>query len=115
MKVVSFGNIPTWAGGLNDNGLSNVIYQLALNISHIDNVDMTLVATDVNEPCINRDELKIVGWTKPLLLKYTLRNPIKAFLYLLFVLDFKIKYKPRESCLGIVLKMLFLKSQKKDL
>lgn len=108
MKVVSFGNIPTWAGGRNDNGLSNVIYQLALNISRLDNVDMTLVVTDVNEPCINRERLKIVGWTKPLLLKYTLRNPIKAFLYLLFVFAFKNKYKQRESCLGIVLKMLFL-------
>lgn len=108
MKVVSFGNIPTWAGGRNDNGLSNVIYQLALNISHIDSVDMTLVATDVNDSCINRERLKIVGWTKLLLLKYALRNPLKVFLYLLYVLDFKIKYKQRESCLGIVLKMLFL-------
>lgn len=108
MKIVSFGNIPTWAGGRNDNGLSNVIYQLALNISRIDNVDMTLVATDVNEPFINRERLKIVGWTKPLLLKYALRNPIKVFLIFLYAIGFRIKYKQRESWLGIVLKMLFL-------
>lgn len=108
MKILSFGNIPTWAGGRNDNGLSNVIYQLALNISHIDNVDMTLVATDVNTPFINRDGLRIVGWTKPLLLKYAIHNPQKVFIYLLFVLCFKFKYKQRDSCLGVVIKMLFL-------
>lgn len=114
IRVLSFGNIPTWAGGRNDNGLSNVIYQLALNISQVESVDLTLVATDVYTPSIIRDGLKIVGWTKPLLLKYAVCNPLKVLIYFFYALGFLCKYRLPESCIGLVLKMLLLNKTIKE-
>ena len=115
MKVLTFGNIPTWAGGRNDNGLSNVIYQLASNMARVKNVDITLVATDVNEESLKRDGLRIFGWTKPSLLMFAALNPITTLLYFYNVMVYKVKFRQPESVLGLVFKMLQLNKSIKEI
>ena len=47
MKILSFGHIPTWAGGRQSSGLANVIFQLSYHLAKDDDVEMYLAATDV--------------------------------------------------------------------
>lgn len=108
MKVLSFGNIPSWAGGRNDNGLSNVIYQLAVNMAKVDGIEMTLVATDVNKPVVSKNGLEIIGWTRDSLLKYSIKSPFKTIYYLFYAIFFKIRYHRPEDLLSVVFKMLHL-------
>ena len=50
MRIMSFGHIPSWAGGKQESGLANVIYQLAKHGSEIPEAEVTLAATDCFVP-----------------------------------------------------------------
>lgn len=108
MKVLSFGNIPSWAGGKNDCGLSNVIFQLAYHISQIENVEMTLVATDVKKALIYKNKLKIMGWSVKSLIMYALTKPHKTILFVCKTIFYQYRYRQPESFWGLVFKLLYL-------
>lgn len=93
MKILTFGNIPVWAGGKNPGGLANVIYQLAYHMNEVDpNVHNILVATDVSGKGFIKDKLRVVGWDKRDLLLYAAKNPATSFRYFIYLLVCKYKY-----------------------
>lgn len=108
MKILSFGYIPTWAGGGQSSGLANVIYQLAKNMSKCTDVEMSLASTDVSCPKTEYENLTIYGWTKSLLVKYILHNPIISVRWFNDVLKFKREYGPAISVPRFFLKGLHL-------
>ncbi len=75
MKILSFGHIPTWAGGRQSSGLANVMYQLAKNMADCIGVELTFAATDIKELAIKRNALTIMGWTPKTLLRFSLLHP----------------------------------------
>ena len=75
MNILSFGHIPSSEGGRQSSGLANVIYQLAYNCARQDDINMTLSATDVFVPKLQKDNLTIMGWTKGLLVKHAIKHP----------------------------------------
>ena len=104
MKILSFGHIPSWAGGRQESGLAHVIYQLARHISECDGVEMTMAATDVFVPIKKDRKLTIYGWTKGMLIKYALQHPFKSIGWLVNVLISKYKYGPVVSVPGFFFK-----------
>jgi glycosyltransferase involved in cell wall biosynthesis len=108
MKVLSFGHIPKWAGGRQDSGLANAIYQIAKNLSLIENTDVALVATDVYKNNLQDGKLSIFGWTKTHVLLYMLLNPIISVRWFYYVIIAKIKYGPIVSVLAYFFKGLHL-------
>ena len=108
MKVLSFGHIPTSVGGRQSSGLANVIYQLALHIAKQEGYEMTLAATDVFVLKQRRGELTILGWTKKLLLKYTLLHICTSLKVAYNVIESKRKYRALVSVPGLFLKSMFL-------
>lgn len=92
MKILSFGHIPTWAGGRQTQGAANVIFNLALNISKLDNVDISLAVSDVFVEKKTYGKLKILGWTKTALILYVLKNPLVAFIFFVKLFFLKIVY-----------------------
>ena len=107
MKILSIGHIPTWAGGLQESGLANVIYQLAKHESEIQDVEITLAATDVSVPQINDGRLKILGWTNAILLSYCVMHPIRTLKNLLQLRKLKHRYPICESNARLFLKRVF--------
>lgn len=108
MKVLSFGHIPSWAGGRQESGLANVIYQLARNIADYEDVQMSMAATDVFVPVHQDGPLTIHGWKKGMLIKYVLLNPLVSILWLAVVLNAKRKYGAVVSIPGYFFKGLHL-------
>ena len=108
MRILSFGHIPSWAGGRQESGLGNVIYQLAKYMSKCERVKVTLAATDVFAPSIMHDDLHIIGWTKAILIKYALRHPFISLKWMIYVLYSKIKYGPIVDILGFFFKGIHL-------
>lgn len=108
MKVLSFGHIPASAGGRQNSGLANVIYQLAYNGANIDGLDMTLAATDVYVPELKRDNLILMGWTKRMLVRHALSHPLSAIKIAVNTLVMKSKYSPNVSIPGHFIKSIFL-------
>lgn len=108
IKVLSFGHIPSSAGGLQSSGLANVIYQLALNASRQKGIDMILAATDVFIPETNINGLKILGWTKAILIKHMLIHPLSTIRILIYAVSAKAEYKSVVSLPGLILKSAFL-------
>lgn len=108
MKILSFGHIPSWAGGRQESGLANVIYQLASHMAACDDVQMSMAATDVFVPELMHDNLRILGWTKGLLVKYSLTHPLTATSWLLIVINAKLKFGPVVSIPGFFFKGLHL-------
>lgn len=108
MKILSFGNIPDWAGGLQNTGLANVIYQLAKNMSDCKEADVALAATDVHLPTIRDGNLTIYGWEKWSLLKYILANPAISIKWIVFLIGARIKYGYPLSVLHFFVKGMHL-------
>ena len=108
MKVLSFGHLPSWAGGRQESGLANVIYQLAKHESSIPGVDVCLAATDCFVPLRHDGELTIKGWTKKGLLCYILFHPFHCFKSFLVLKRLKKKYPFSESFWGLYFKRVFL-------
>ena len=84
-KILSFGHIPSWAGGKQETGLANVIFQLAHKMAAEDQdvFEVRLVATDMHSDSDAFAPLYIYGWTKPLLIRHILRYPLQALRLLL--------------------------------
>ena len=111
MRILSFGHIPTWAGGRQESGLANVIYQLAKHGSDQDGAEVTLVATDCFVPVRKDGKLTILGWTKSSLIGYMLVHPLSAARSFFKLYGLKKKYPICESMAGLYLKrILFEKS-----
>lgn len=108
MRILAFGHIPSWAGGHQESGLANVIYQLARNMSECERVEMSIVATDVFVPIKKDGKLTIYGWTKSLLIKYALKHPFKSLHWLINVLTAKCAYGSVVSVPGYFFKGLHL-------
>lgn len=108
MKVLSFGHIPSWAGGRQNQGLANVIYNLALNISRLDDVKVYLGATDVFTPQINREKLTILGWNKSNLLLYSALHPVVSLRYIFYLMMIKNKASHIVSVIGQFFKGMHL-------
>ena len=75
MRILSFGHLPTWAGGRQESGLANVIYQLAKHGSEIPDNEVFLAATDYYKSIRKDGRLTILGWTKIMLMVYILTRP----------------------------------------
>jgi len=108
MRILSFGHLPSWAGGRQESGLANVIYQLAKHMSDCDGAEVSLAATDVFVPSIKHDGLTIYGWTKGMLLKYAIYHPIISLGWLCAVINAKRKFGPTVSIMGYFFKGLHL-------
>ena len=92
MRVISFGHIPSWAGGLQESGLANVIYQIAKHMSCSEEIEMSMVATDVFVPIRKDGNLTIYGWTKRILILYAICHLCFSFRWFALVILAKIKY-----------------------
>lgn len=108
MKILSFGHLPTWAGGQQEQGLANVIYNLALNMSRMATVDIKLAATDVFVEKLKVENLEILGWTKRTLLIYAILNPFLSIRYIISLFKEKFKHKHNFSILNYFFKGLHL-------
>lgn len=108
-KILSFGHIPTWAGGKQEQGLANVIYQLAYYMAKTGKVDMTLAAFDVNIISQYRDKLKLLGWSNRSIIIHSLTNITILIKWIIHILisyktyGYQIKHVP-----GFVVKGMFL-------
>ena len=109
MKILVFGHIPTWAGGKQEQGLANVIYNLAYAMSKEDGVEVTLAATDVNETQLEKDKLHIKGWTKRELICYIIMHPIWSIMYSLYLFKNRFLFPPHNSIAGYFFKGVFLR------
>lgn len=107
MRILSFGHIPTWAGGKQESGLANVIYQLAKHGSDIEDEEVFLAATDSFVPRHQDGRLTILGWTKVGLLSYVLLHPWRTVRSFFVLRNLKKKYPKRESVGGLFLKRIF--------
>lgn len=108
MKILYFGHIPSSVGGRQSSGLSNVIYQLAYHAAKQDGINMTIAATDVFVPELQKDPFTIMGWTKKILMNHALKHPITAVKVFFNTLRCKIKYSPLVSIPGLIFKSLLL-------
>lgn len=106
MKIMSFGHIPSWAGGRQESGLANVIYQLAKHESEI--TEVILAATDYFKPLRKDGKLTIVGWTKSGLLGYIVKHPIRAYRSFITLRNLKKRYPINERFFGLYLKRIFM-------
>jgi len=109
MKILSFGNIPKWAGGRQENGASNVIYNLALYMSKQPETEMLLAASDIFVQETKQDSLTILGWTKGLLLSYMIKHPLVCVRYLTLLVIFLFKYPHTFSFVGTFFKGIHLR------
>lgn len=108
MKILSFGHIPTWAGGLQNSGIANVIYQLAKYGSEVDDANVVLAATDVFVPERKDGKLLVAGWTKKMLLTFALLHPAHAIRNLVGLIRLAISFPLCEHFWGVYFKRLFL-------
>lgn len=108
MKILVFGHIPTWAGGRQESGLANVIYQLAYNMSLFEGDQIYLAATDVFVENIKRDRLSIMGWTKGGLIKYAISHPFFTTKWLFNLVVAKIRFGKAIDIVGMLFKGLHL-------
>ena len=108
MRILSFGHIPSWAGGRQESGLANVIYQLAKYMSQCDNTVVTLAATDVFVSSIMHDKLHVVGWNKGSLIAFALKHLLLSIRWMIQVIYYKIKFGSVVSVLGFFFKGLHL-------
>lgn len=106
MKIMSFGHIPTWAGGRQESGLANVIYQLAKHGSEVEGAEVTLAATDCFVPERMDGMLTILGWTKARLAGYMLAHPVRSAKSFLTLRRQKRKYPISERFVGLYLKRI---------
>ena len=113
MKILSFGHIPTWAGGKQESGLANVIYQLAKHGSEVEDVDYVLAATDCFVPERTDGRLTILGWTKPSLINYVISHPLGSFRNLMALQKLKKAYPIKERFWGLYLKRIFFEKSVK--
>lgn len=97
MKILSFGHIPSWAGGRQNSGLANAIYQLAKGMSDCEGAEVALAATDVAVPLIQDGKLAIMGWTRPSLVRYMICNPARSLRWLRAVVRARRLYGPSIS------------------
>lgn len=108
MKVLSFGHIPSSVGGCQSSGLANVIYNLSLFLSKQKDIDITLAATDIYESQKIINGLKVIGWTKSLLLNHILRHPIRTANIAFKTILSKVKYSQLVSIPSLFIKSVFL-------
>ena len=108
MKILSFGHIPAWAGGRQSSGLANVIYQLAKNMADCNDVELTLAATDVFQPCLRDGNLTIMGWSKSSLITFALMHPWLAIKWLIAIVISRLRYGSNISIPGFFFKGLHL-------
>lgn len=113
MKIFSFGHIPTWAGGRQESGLANVIYQLAKHGSEIEGAEVVLAATDCFVPERLDGNLTILGWTKGGLAKYIRSHPLGMLKSFFRLKELKKKYPISESLIGLFLKRVFFEQSVK--
>lgn len=108
-KILSFGHIPTWAGGKQEQGLANVIYQLAYYMAKFEDVEMTLAAFDVNTLKQKRDRLNLIGWTANSILIYSLFNLFTSIKWMFHILsDYKKYGHTIKNVPGFFIKGMFL-------
>lgn len=108
LRILSFGHMPTWAGGRQESGLANVIYNLAVSMSKCENVDMSLVATDFYKSQKIIGKLRIFGWNKQRLVIYAILHPLFSIYLFACLLNCKRKYKCFVNILEMYFKGLFL-------
>lgn len=107
--ILAFGHIPSWAGGKQESGLANVIYNLALSMSRSNDVNVILAATDCNFCRIKRESLTIVGWQKKSLFLYVISHPFFSLTVLFNLLFDRIKYKDLVDIIPCFFKSVFLR------
>ncbi len=114
MRILTFGHIPTWAGGKQEHGLANVIYNLAIALSYETDAEVSLAASDVRGKVIKRDKLLIKGWNKSGLLLYAISHPVLFFSYLYYLVKNRNQFPPHETISGYLLKGIFLRKTIKE-
>lgn len=108
-EILVFGHIPTWAGGRQEHGLANVIYNLALAMSAVEGNRVVLAATDVTGRDIKRDSLLILGWRKAEMIKYILSHLFFSIWYFSYLM-FHLNVLPHDdSLIGVFFKGMFLR------
>ena len=110
-----FGHIPSWAGGKQEHGLANVIYNLALALSYESDAEVTLAATDVRGKEIKRGNLTIKGWDACELLFYAICHPILCYSFFIYLFNNRQLLAPLESIKSYLFKGLFLRKTIKEI
>ncbi len=110
MKILSFGHLPQWAGGRQNSGLANVIYQLARNMAECENFEEAICATDVFVPLRRDGKLSIFGWSKSNILLYAILHPFISIKWLSVLKAARKRYGSTVSIPGFFFKGLHLSS-----
>lgn len=92
-----------------ETGLANVMYQLAYHTAKSDGISATMAAIDYNGIDGYKDDLRMLGWSKKLLMKYMLMHPLQSVRSLWDVAVCKLKYGTVISLPKHFFKMLFLR------
>lgn len=105
--ILTFGHLPSYIGGKQSSGLSNVIWSLANNINKLSSINFKVIiaATDINKSYTEIDKTIIIGWTKFSLLKYALQKPWLLLFYL--IKSVKLFFKYKISFFNIFAKLIF--------
>lgn len=109
VKVLAFGHMPTWAGGRQESGLANVIYNLAHSMSEADGFDVTLAATDFFESEKKVDQLTILGWQKKSLFVFAFLHPLFTLKMLILLIAARKKYQSFVNIPSMLFKSIFLR------
>ena len=109
ITILEFGHIPSWAGGKQESGLANVIYNLSVSMSKCKDLSLYLAATDFFQTQKVIEGLTIIGWQKKTLLLYAISHPFFAVRIFLGLLIMKLKYKGFIDVPSMLFKSLFLK------
>lgn len=92
MKLLEFGHLPYWAGGMQSSGGANAIFQIAYHLSQKKDVKVSFGATDVYNEKMQYDDMVVYGWTKWTLIKFCLLHFILATKCLNYTLSFKRRF-----------------------
>ena len=109
IDILVFGHIPTWAGGRQEHGLANVIYNLALAMAAVEGNRVVLAATDVIGHDIKRDSLLILGWRKKEMIQFIVSHPFFSIWYFLYLIYHQNGLPHGDSLIGVFFKGMFLR------
>ncbi len=89
MKILEFGHLPSWAGGLQSTGGANAMFQIAFHLSKKDGVEVFFGATDVFEYRKYIEHLAVYGWNSRIILKFCLLHLSSFFSCLIYTILYR--------------------------
>lgn len=105
--ILTFGHIPSYLGGKQSSGLSNVIWSIANNINKCakNELNVIIAATDIHQSNSTINNTTIIGWLKIDLIIYAILNFLLIPYYC--IKAFKLWFKYRLPFINTFAKLIF--------